>query len=133
MLVVEHYLYSPGCCGICRGINKPTIDTGLDLDHPNSPDDPNPSAMSRFYICADCGIELARMVLEHRNLNLVRAGTVEELQETVDILSSKNLELSTRIENLEDALRTIKTIPAPPEEVVAKKNFKVAAPKEEKL
>ena len=130
MLVVDNYLYSPGCCGLCRSINKPTIDTGIDLDHPNSPDDPNPSAMSRFYMCADCAVELSRMVLEHRGLALVKVESVSESKETIDLLSAKNVELTGRIEELESALRIVKTIPAAPEEVVPKKNFKVAAPKD---
>ena len=130
MLVVHNYLYSPGCCWMCRSVNMPTIDTGIDLDHPNSPDDDNPSANKRFYICADCGVELARMVLEYRNLELITAGSNQVLAEMVETLTSKNLEFVTRINELEAALRVVKTIPAAPDEVANKKTFKVVVPKE---
>lgn len=130
MLVVHNYLYSPGCCWMCRSINMPTIDTGIDLDHPNSPDDDNPSANKRFYICADCAVELSRMVLEYRNLDLVASGSNQVLAEMVQTLTTKNVDLASRIEELESTLRILKTIPAAPEEVVNKKTFKVVVPKE---
>jgi hypothetical protein len=133
MLVVHNYLFSPGCCGLCRSVNLPTIDTGIDLDYPNNPDDPNPSAMTRFYICADCGIELARMVLPDRNLELTVAGTRGSLEAVQEQLAANNMALSARVEELESALRVVKTIaPAPATEVPAKP-FKVAAPKEAKI
>ena len=133
MLVVHNYLFSPGCCGLCRSVNLPTIDTGIDLDYPNSPDDPNPSAMTRFYICADCGIELARMVLPDRNLELTVAGTRGSLEAVQEQLAANNVALSARVEELESALRVVKTIPAALVEEVPAKPFKVAAPKAAKI
>ena len=133
MLVVHNYLFSPGCCGLCRSVNLPTIDTGIDLDYPNSPDDPNPSAMTRFYICADCGIELARMVLPDRNLELNIAGTRGSLEAVQEQLAANNMALSARVEELESALRVVKAIPPVQVPVPPAKPFKVAAPKEPKI
>lgn len=133
MLVVHNYLFSPGCCWMCRSVNLPTIDTNIDLDYPNNPDDPNPSAMTKFYICADCAIELARMVLPDRNLELSIAGTRGSLEAVQEQLAANNMALSARVEELESALRVVKTIaPAPAVEAPAKP-FKVAAPKEPKI
>ena len=133
MLVVHHYLFSPGCCWMCRGINLPTIDTGIDLDYPNNPDDPNPSAMTRLYICADCAVELTRMVLPDRNLELSIAGTRGSLEAIQEQLAANNLALSTRVEELESALRVVKAIPSAPVVEAPVKPFKVATPKEPKI
>lgn len=131
MLLVDHYLYLPGCCYMCRGVATPTIDTGIDLDHPNSPDDPNPSANRRFYICPDCAVEMARMVLHVRNLDLVGSGTNQTLADMVETTTAKNMELQQRVEELENALRIVKTIsPEAPESSPNKKNFKVVSPKD---
>lgn len=130
MLLVDHYLYLPGCCWMCRSVNLPTIDTGIDLDGANSPDDPNPSAVTRIYICADCAIEQARMVLDSRGLEISAAGSNQTLVDMVQGLSDKNVEYLTRIDELEYALRVIKSIPT--QESAPPTTFKVAAPKESK-
>lgn len=132
MLLVDHYLYLPGCCGICHGINLPTIDTGIDLDHVNSPDDPNPGANKLLYICADCALEMARMVVESRNLQMVTAGSNQVLSDMIEQLSENNLKLSARNEELENALRVVREVQATPtpEASPAKKQFKVASPKD---
>lgn len=132
MLLVDHYLYLPGCCWICRSVNLPTIDTGIDLDGANSPDDPNPSAITRIYICADCAIEYSRMVVDHRGMELVAAGSNQVLADMVQSLSEQNAGLVGRIEELENALRVVNSIPAMPEAAPATKTFKVEAPKEKK-
>lgn len=132
MLRVEHYLYLPGCCWSCRSVNLPTIDTGIDLDGVNSPDDPNPSAVTRIYICADCAIEMSRMVLDARNLELVDATLNSSFSDMAQTLSEQNVQLAARIEELENALRVVKSIPPAPEENPAPKAFKVATPKEVK-
>lgn len=132
MLVVDHYLYLPGCCWICRSVNLPTIDTGIDLDGANSPDDPNPSAITRIYICADCAIEQARMVINSRNMEIVASGSNQVLADMVQSLGEQNSNLVQRIEDLENALRVVNSIPAMPEEVPATKTFKVEAPKAKK-
>ena len=135
MLRVDHYLYLPGCCGFCRSVNLPTIDTGIDLDHPNSPDDDNPSANRRFYVCADCCIELARMVVDSRSLELITSGSNQALSGMITELSESNIKLSGRIDELETALRIMNTIPKAPvdEAPPAKKNFKVVSPKDVEL
>jgi hypothetical protein len=133
MLLVDNYFYLPGCCWMCRSINTPTIDTGIDLDHFNSPDDVNPSANSRFYICADCAMEMARMVSTSRNIEFVTAGTVAGLNESNQVIADSNIKLTERIEELESALRVVNSIPAAPKESPAKKSFKVAAPDEDKI
>ena len=116
---------------MCRIINLPVIDTGKDLDRANDPNDPNPSAISRLYICADCALELARMVKDSRGLDIVKAGSVPVIQNMIDELSNMNVELTVRVEDLENALRVVKTIqPAAPASSPAKKNFKVVTPDE---
>lgn len=132
MLVVDHYLYLPGCCWMCRSVNLPTIDTGIDLDGANSPDDPNPSAITRIYICADCAIEHARTVTSYRGLEIVAEGSNRVLAETISELTEKNMEMVSRVEELENALRVVRAIPPMPEEVPAAKAFKVETPKEKK-
>lgn len=129
MLRVDHYLYLPGCCWSCRSVNLPTIDTGIDLDGVNSPDDPNPSAVTRIYICADCAVEMASMVIDSRGLEIVGYGSNAMLADTVQSLTGKNVELSARISELEAALRVVQSIPAAPESEPATKTFKVEAPK----
>lgn len=74
MRLVDNYNYLPGCCWICRGVAKPIIDMELDLDGHNSPEDANPSAVTRLYICADCALELARMVGPSRAIEMRRFG-----------------------------------------------------------
>ena len=133
MLVVHNYLFSPGCCWMCRSINLPTIDTGIDLDYPNNPDDPNPSAMTRFYICADCAVELTRMVLPDRNLELLPAGTRGSLEAVQEQIAAHNVALAARVEELESALRVVKTIPTAPAAEQTSKPFKVATPKDAKI
>lgn len=127
MQVVQHYLYLPGCCYMCRSTALPTIDTGIDLDHPNAPDSDNPSANTRFYICADCAVEMARLVADSRDISLARISVMGELNGMVDALAEKNVELAARIEELENALRVVKTIQPAPDSSPAKKNFKVVA------
>lgn len=129
MLKVDHYLYLPGCCWSCRSVNLPTIDTGIDLDGANSPDDPNPSAVTRIYICADCAIEMARMVTDSRGLEIVAQGSNQTLAEMIQGLSEQNVAATERIAELENALRVVKTIAPPPEAEPAAKAFKVETPK----
>lgn len=133
MLLVDHYLYLPGCCWMCRSVNLPTIDTGIDLDGANSPDDPNPSAVTRIYICADCAIEQARMVVSSRNMEIVAAGSNQVLADMSQSLSEQNAQHVARIEELENALRIVRSIPVKQEEPApAPASFKVASPKDVK-
>lgn len=127
MQVVHNYLYLPGCCYMCRGMALPVIDTEIDLDHPNAPDSDNPSANTRFYICTDCAIEMARQVCDSRGIVLGKAGKVEELNGMIESLASSNIELTARIEELENALRVVNTIKPVKESSPDKKNFKVVA------
>jgi len=46
----------------------------LDLDGHNSPEDANPSSITRLYICADCALELARMVAPFRSVETRQLG-----------------------------------------------------------
>lgn len=100
MRLVDNYNYLPGCCWICRGVAKPIIDMEQDLDGHNSPDDPNPSAVTRLYICADCAIEIGRMCMDSRGLELNRFG---ELGHAHNLLH----ELTTRAEDAENRLAAI--------------------------
>ena len=132
MILVDSYFFLPGCCWLCRSVNTPVIDTGMDLDGINSPDDPNPSANSRFYVCADCALEMARMVSSSRNIEFSTAGSLEGINETNQILADSNLKLTERIEELEAALRTVVSIPPFPQEASPKKSFPVSNPEPEK-
>lgn len=96
MRLVDNYNYLPGCCWICRGVAKPIIDMEMDLDGHNSPDDPNPSSNTRLYVCADCAVELGRLMAPHRGLELNKIGELglfkrvsDELAEQVDLLETK--------------------------------------------
>lgn len=125
---VDQYLFHPGCCGICRSSNLPTIDSGIQLDHYNDPNAENPGANNLLYICADCAINLAQMVLDSRGLELLRAGTAGALQSTIDDLTNSNVYMANRIEDLENALRVVKSIkPTPEASTTTKKAFKAVA------
>jgi hypothetical protein len=88
MRLVDNYNYLPGCCWICRGVAKPIIDMEQDLDGHNSPDDPNPSAVTRLYICADCAIEIGRMCAPSRGLDFARYGELDSLTKiTADLIN----------------------------------------------
>lgn len=125
MLVVNQYLYLPGCCTFCRSTNLPVIDTQMDLDTINRPDDPNPSANHRMYICADCAVELARQVLEHRHLAFVNIGYKAQVEDMVDSLTESNIELSRKLEETENALRVVRNLTPAPDASPTKKSFKV--------
>jgi hypothetical protein len=98
MLVVQHYLYLPGCCAFCRSSNLPTIDTRMDLDGHNSPDDPNPSAVQRMYVCADCALNLATLVADSRGIKLVTE------------IWYQNLEKQRELDELKAAISVIKIV-----------------------
>lgn len=100
MRIVDNYNYLPGCCWFCRGVAKPIIDTEFDLDGVNSPDDPNPSAVTRLYICADCAIEMGRLTSSSRSLEINRMGELAQLTRVAD-------ELGQRAEDAEERLAQI--------------------------
>lgn len=100
MRLVDNYNYLPGCCWICRGVAKPIIDMEQDLDGHNSPDDPNPSAVTRLYICADCALELARMVAPSRSVEMNRLGELAQAHKVAN-------ELVDRAEQAEHKLALI--------------------------
>ena len=134
MLVVDQYMYLPGCCTFCNSSNLPTIDTGYDLDWQNAPEDPNPSANRRLYVSADSAINFADMVKSARNIELKPAGTLGAMQETMDNLAKHNVELSMRLAELEQAIAVFKDVNrhVPTDVFVAAedlKEFKVAPPK----
>jgi hypothetical protein len=110
MLVTTQYLFLPGVCSLCGSSHLPTIDTGIDLDWQNAPEDPNPSHNRRFYICADCAITCAQMVLDSRNLEMKPAGTVSTLEDLLTDTSQKNALLLARVQELETALTIVKEI-----------------------
>jgi len=70
------------------------------LDGHNSPDDPNPSAVTRLYICADCAIEIGRMCAPSRGLELTHNGELHNLNMIV-------AELINRAEDAENRLSAI--------------------------
>lgn len=114
MLVVTQYNYLPGACGLCRSSNLPAIDTTIDLDWPNSPEADNPSANHRLYICADCCINLANLVQEHRGVEIRPANAYRLLEELNQSMSRTNVELNNRNQELEKALTVIQAINTTP-------------------
>lgn len=116
MLVVDHYNFLPGQCALCGSSNLPAIDTGVDLDWQNNPNDDNPSAMRRFYICADCAISLAMMVAERRNVAIVQAAVIHDLKAQAQEIAARNAQLFERQQNLEAALLTIQSLREKPQE-----------------
>lgn len=110
MLVVDHYHYLPGSCTLCRSSNLPTVDTNVDLDWPNTPDEPNPSANRRLYICADCCLNLANMVKESRGIELKPAQNYQLLEELNQQLANRNTVLTNRITDLETALSVVNSV-----------------------
>lgn len=127
MRIVDNYNYLPGCCWICRGVSKPIIDMEQDLDGHNSPDDPNPSAITRLYICADCGIEIGRMTAEFRGLELTRMGELAlanrvatELAAHIDDLENKLNHIASAIHGIEsESVEPNISTPPTDEEVTA--------------
>jgi hypothetical protein len=110
MLVVQHYLYLPGCCAFCRSSNLPTIDTRMDLDGHNSPDDPNPSAVQRMYVCADCALNLATLVADSRGIKLVTEIWYQEMTANAENLARQNLEKQRELDELKAAISVIKIV-----------------------
>lgn len=110
MLIVNHYNYLPGACGLCLSSNLPAVDTTVDLDWPNSPDEPNPSANRRLYICADCCVNLAQLVQEFRPVEIHPKGAYALVVELNQQLSQKNAILHTRLTELETAVSMINSI-----------------------
>ena len=138
MLVVDHYNFLPGQCALCGSSNLPAIDTGVDLDWQNNPHDDNPSAMRRFYICADCAINLAIMVADRRGVAVVQADTVSGLKAQAQEIAERNAELFERQQKLEAALLTIQSLRDQPKEAYTAKEdveitqFAVAQPRPKK-
>lgn len=138
MLVVDHYNFLPGQCALCGSSNLPAIDTGVDLDWQNNPHDDNPSAMRRFYICADCAINLAMMVADRRGVAVVQANTVHDLKTQAQEIAERNAELFERQQKLEAALLTIQSLREQPKETyvadedVEITQFAVAKPRPKK-
>lgn len=100
MRLVDNYNYLPGCCWFCRGVSKPVIDCEIDLDGVNSPDDDNPSAITRLYICPDCALEMGRMVAPSRSLEIVRMGELNQAHRVAH-------ELAERADKAEEQLAAI--------------------------
>jgi hypothetical protein len=117
MLVVDYYHYLPGGCTLCLSSNLPAVDTNVDLDWPNSPEDPNPSANRRLYICADCCINLADMIKGSRGIEVKPAHVYSDLEAINSEMSKTNVALNQRIGELEQALATMRTISTPTVEV----------------
>lgn len=113
MLVVEYYHFLPGKCAFCHSSNLPTIDTGLDLDWQNNPNDDNPSAVHRVYICADCAVNMAMLVASSRDIDVVRRGTVVDLEGQLASIAGTNVELRERLNEVEGALMVIKNLSHP--------------------
>ena len=133
MLVVDHYHYLPGSCTLCRSSNLPTVDTNVDLDWPNTPDEPNPSANRRLYICADCCINLADMVKQSRGIELKPAQNYQLLEELNQQLANRNNALVSRINDLENALTVVQSVtntelPVKETPVVDTSDYKVVPP-----
>lgn len=107
MRLVDNYNYLPGCCWFCRGISTPVIDCEIDLDGVNSPDDDNPSAITRLYVCPDCAIEMARMVAPSRSLELTRLGELGMANRVANELAQQYEAAETRLAAIADAISRV--------------------------
>jgi len=107
MRLVDNYNYLPGCCWFCRGVSTPTIDCEMDLDGVNSPDDINPSAITRLYICPDCAIEMARMVAPTRSLELTRLGELGMANRVASELSQQYEAAEAKLAAIADAISRV--------------------------
>lgn len=125
MQVVDHYLYLPGSCGFCRSSNLPVIDTGQDLDRVNDPNDPNPSAIYRLYICADCAVNFAILVSEHRGIRVVQQVWTEEVERNIELLTKSNLEKQNQIDEMSHAIKTLMAVNGAKEVPASMSKFKV--------
>ena len=104
MRLVDHYNYLPGCCWFCRGVATPVIDCEIDLDGVNSPDDANPSAITRLYVCPDCAIEMGRMVASTRSLEFNRMGELAQARRVADELAERAETAETQLEQIAGAI-----------------------------
>lgn len=104
MRIVDNYNYLPGCCWICRGVAKPIIDMEQDLDGHNEPGDVNPSAITRLYICADCAIEIGRMMVGSRGYEINRMGELALANNVAKELAAQIDDLETKLENIASAI-----------------------------
>lgn len=111
MRLVDNYNYLPGCCWICRGVAKPIIDMEQDLDGHNSPDDPNPSAVTRLYICADCALELARMVAPSRSVEMNRLGELAQAHKVANELVDRAEQAESRLAMIAGAVAGVQSEP----------------------
>lgn len=107
MRLVDNYNYLPGCCWFCRGISTPVIDCEIDLDGVNSPNDDNPSAITRLYVCPDCAIEMARMVAPSRSLELTRLGELGMANRVANELAQQYEAAETRLAAIADAISRV--------------------------
>jgi hypothetical protein len=80
------------------------------MDRNNSPDDDNPSAINRVYICADCAINFASLTLYSRGLELVNSVLFAEMRQSIATLSANNLTKQQSIEKLEMALTVVREV-----------------------
>jgi len=104
MRIVDNYNYLPGCCWFCRGVSKPIIDCEIDLDGVNSPDSDNPSAITRLYVCADCAIEMGRMVANGRALEFNRMGELAQARRVANELAERAETAEAQLEQIAGAI-----------------------------
>lgn len=104
MFVVDNYNYLPGCCWFCRGVHKPILDTEFDLDGVTSPDDPNPSSVTRLYICVECAIEMGRTMAPHRSLEINRLGELAQANRVANELAQRAEDAETRLAQIAGAI-----------------------------
>jgi len=109
MRLVDNYNYLPGCCWICRGVAKPIIDMEQDLDGHNSPEDLNPSAVTRLYICADCAVEIGRMCAPSRGLAFAHNGEVDTLNRVVAKLINRAEDAEQRLAAIAGAVHGVQS------------------------
>lgn len=100
MRITDNYTYLPGCCWFCRAVHLPAIDTEFDLDGVNSPDDPNPNAITRLYVCVECVLEMGRLSFPARSLEVNRMGELAQARRVA-------VEQSERAEEAEERLAAI--------------------------
>lgn len=112
MRIVDNYNYLPGCCWFCRGISKPIIDCEIDLDGVNDPNADNPSANTRLYVCADCALEMGRMVATERSVEINRLGELAQAHRVANELAARAEEAEDRLSVIAGAIAGVSSTPA---------------------
>jgi hypothetical protein len=99
-----------------------------DLDGHNQPEDVNPSAITRLYICVDCAIEIGRMMIGSRGYEINRMGELALAQNVARELAERIDDLETKLENIASAIYGMDKPAEEPVESIIPTDGEVPAP-----